>query len=288
MISLEAYRERIGVFIIRGGRSQNLTKGSGFEEVDATLYFLRNFGICIIILVLTLNLNFAVLKLLKLLVDGDVESNPGPTTFNPLKVVQGSFHQGNPKFGNTAGIQCTCNSLFAICWSVIKRVTLWTTSDLDYILENGDSMYKSLNTDNILNVDDLPHNISVEGYMLTVTMLQNETGAISTNNQFDLLERSYKENNTGNRLIFFISGYTFSLIWSKSAFFLCNTHSRDEKGYITSNGTSVLLKFKSLHDVQNYITEVYLVQQNTQSTFCEIQYVHVETENDISLILNSF
>ena len=96
MISLEAYRARIGVFLIRGSRSQNLTKGSGFEEVDATLYFLRNFGICIIILILTLNLNFAVLKLLKLLVDGDVESNPGPTTFNPLKVVQGSFHQGNP------------------------------------------------------------------------------------------------------------------------------------------------------------------------------------------------
>ena len=66
-----------------------------------------------------------------------------------------------------------------------------TTSNLDYILENGDTMYKSLKTDKILNVDDLPHNIIVEGYMLTVTMLQNETGAISTNNQFDLLERSY-------------------------------------------------------------------------------------------------
>ena len=42
MISLEAYRARIGVFRIRGCRSQNLTKGSSFEEVDATLYFLRN------------------------------------------------------------------------------------------------------------------------------------------------------------------------------------------------------------------------------------------------------
>ena len=37
MISLEAYRARFGVFRIRGGRSQNLTKGSGFDEVDATL-----------------------------------------------------------------------------------------------------------------------------------------------------------------------------------------------------------------------------------------------------------
>ena len=45
-----------------------------------------------------------------------------------------------------------CNSLFAICWSVIKRVTVRTTYDLDYIIENGDSMYKSLNTDNILKM----------------------------------------------------------------------------------------------------------------------------------------
>ena len=75
--------------------------------MDATLYFLCNFGICIIILILTLNLNFAVLKLLKLLVDGDVKSNPGPTTFNPPKVVEGSFHQGNPNLViATARIQC--------------------------------------------------------------------------------------------------------------------------------------------------------------------------------------
>ena len=85
-------------------------------------YFLRNFGICIIILILTLNLNFAVLKLLKLLVDGDVESNPGPTTFNPLKVVQGSFHQGNPNLVILPEYNVHATPYFAICWSVIKRV----------------------------------------------------------------------------------------------------------------------------------------------------------------------
>ena len=61
-----------------------------------------------VILILNINLNFAVLKLLKLLVDCDVEGNPGPTTYNLLKVIQGYSHQGHPKFCETAGIQCAC------------------------------------------------------------------------------------------------------------------------------------------------------------------------------------
>lgn len=37
--------------------------------------------------------------------DGDVETNPGPVTFN--KKVFASFSQGNSRFGNSAGVQCT-------------------------------------------------------------------------------------------------------------------------------------------------------------------------------------
>ena len=56
-----------------------------------TKYFLRALGVVILVLIVTLNWNFSVLELLKLLTDGDVESNPGPT-FKILKVIQGSFH----------------------------------------------------------------------------------------------------------------------------------------------------------------------------------------------------
>ena len=49
----------------------------------------------------------------------DVESNPGPT-YSIEKVIQESFHQGNPRFGRTAGVQCACNSLFALCWSHVR------------------------------------------------------------------------------------------------------------------------------------------------------------------------
>ena len=51
----------------------------------------------------------------KLLQDGDIKINPRPTC-NVERVVQGSFHQGNRElFGETAGIQCACNTLYALC-----------------------------------------------------------------------------------------------------------------------------------------------------------------------------
>ena len=48
-----------------------------------------------------------------LLQSGDIETNPGPTF--SISTVKGSFHQGNPKYGRTAGTQCMCNSLVSLC-----------------------------------------------------------------------------------------------------------------------------------------------------------------------------
>ena len=110
-------------------------------------------------LILTLNLNLSVLKLLKLLTNGEVESKPDPI-FKILKVIQGSFHQGDSKFGLTAGIQCACNSLYALCWSTIKRVFRF-------------SLFKSINTNMALNVNELPVNVNIKGRSLDVILLQN-------------------------------------------------------------------------------------------------------------------
>ena len=54
-------------------------------------------------------------SLMRILNVGDVESNPG-LTYKILKVVQGSFHQGDIRFGETAGRQCVCTTLYAIVW----------------------------------------------------------------------------------------------------------------------------------------------------------------------------
>jgi hypothetical protein len=74
-------------------------------------------------------------------------------TYQIVKSVLGTFNQGSEQFGDTAGRQGACNSLFAIFWSKIRNVSNWRTSDLDKILVEGDKIYKSLNTHTAVRMD---------------------------------------------------------------------------------------------------------------------------------------
>ena len=56
----------------------------------------------------------------------------------------GSFHQGDKPFGETAEALCACMALTALCQSGIRKASIWRASDLDYILESGDRVYKNL------------------------------------------------------------------------------------------------------------------------------------------------
>ena len=87
---------------------------------------------------------------------GDIEINPGPTC-NLEKIVHESFHQGNSQlFGETAGIQCACNALYALYWTQIKQIFHWVRRDLDHILVDVDNLYKGLHTSDMLSVDQVP------------------------------------------------------------------------------------------------------------------------------------
>ena len=71
------------------------------------------------------------------------------------------IHQGDKRFGETTGIQCACMALIALYWSAIRKVSIWTASNLDYILKSGDRVYKNFGRFGLLSVDDLPSEISV-------------------------------------------------------------------------------------------------------------------------------
>ena len=97
-------------------------------------------------------------------------------TYQVSKSVSGTFNQGNAQFGDTAGRQCACNSLFAVFWSKIRNVRDWRTSDLDNtLIIEGDKTYKSLNTQLYLSVDDLPNMIQVNGFNMDINLLELHT-----------------------------------------------------------------------------------------------------------------
>ena len=93
--------------------------------------------------------------------------------------VQGSYHQGDARFGSTAGRQCTCCSLFSIVFTLVKSPGQWNTHDLDFIVERGDKIYKNLNTNNYLMLTELPRETSLFNAIINVAYLENKFGLIS-------------------------------------------------------------------------------------------------------------
>ena len=61
-------------------------------------------------------------------------------------------------------MQCTNNTYFAILWKAIK---------INFILDKGDTLLKSLGINQPLAVDELLHVVNIEGYNIQTDFLYN-------------------------------------------------------------------------------------------------------------------
>ena len=216
-------------------------------------------------------MNMSFLKLLLLVKDGDIESNPGPLTYSITKSVTGSNNQGDLKYGETAGKQCMCNALYAIGWALIRRIGNWKKDDLDHILDSGDAVYKSLGTQNFLSFEEIPNSLELEGVSYRIDKLGFSSDYMFKSSSDSLKKNHDFQENEGNGYLLLFKGYTISITWSKAFFFLFDSHSRDSEGRIVANGTSVLLRFRSLTAIEKYITYNYMTSEH--SLPYEMQYI---------------
>ena len=164
----------------------------------------------------------------------------------------GSFHQGDNRFGATAGVQCACNSLLALCWSKIYDCRIWRKDDLDHVLNEGDQLYKSLNTIDLLSVDDLPYTVELFNMDININFLHLETRDVTLADGLPFL-RSCVPHNICDGLLLFIGGNTTAIVPRQNKFNIFDSHSPDGRGLCVSNGTTVFLRFHDLLEVERYI-----------------------------------
>ena len=210
---------------------------------------------------------------------GDIESNPGPR-YVVAKVVQGSFHQGNERFGSTAGIQCACNSLYALCWSKVKKVFAWNISDLDHILTQGDLLYKSLGKNCLLAVDELPRSVNINDNNISLVFTRLET-KIATLADGDPFLRSLFRGYSDNLCLLLIAGYTTAILQHNNLFYLFDSHSRDMNGLCIADGKSILMKFESLLEIEQYIQVIYLEYKDKSQSYFQVQFINVDIDANV-------
>ena len=60
-------------------------------------------------------------------------------------------------------MQCSCNTLLAVCRAQFRKVSLWNSFDLDFVLNLRDNLFKSFGLHQFLDASDLPEHVSFHG-----------------------------------------------------------------------------------------------------------------------------
>ena len=225
------------------------------------------------------------------LVIGNIQRNPRPATtslkqFYKLiqpsfeKNVQGSFSQGDPKFGHSAGLQCVAMSLYAAAFSCLKQITRWSDKTLDSILEKGNDLFNLINKDRYLGVDDLPGQVNIFDAVISISYNFNVHGMLShAPPNRHIFKQHFLQNKSPqlqNRTLLCLSNtciYLHIQGFKKEKYIVFDSHPRDSMGLTSENGTSVLMTFIKFDDLMEYFCYVYLDKRNISEIPYQIQSV---------------
>ena len=222
----------------------------------------------ILIQIIRKNLHYGIVRYTKLTCEG-VESNPGPRSYIIKKTINASHHQGHVRYGRSAGMQCTSNAYLVVIFSKSKYINRWKPFDLNYILEQGDGIFKDVDVNQALAVDELSLNISIEDVHISTKMLVCESNLFVERNDFFAYFRNYTESERGNGANFACAGFSIAIIWWNNSLFVFDSHSRNADGYHDSNGKAILLEFRLVSSLNSYIKSFF---ENSTSISLETQY----------------
>ena len=90
-----------------------------------------------------------------------------------IRVVQGTHHQDEVRYGTSRGIQCSCMSLISVSWALFKSPGLWDKFDLRCILGKGDLLFKFIGTFRYLGIEEFPQKVLIENSSINLEFLEN-------------------------------------------------------------------------------------------------------------------
>ena len=118
-------------------------------------------------------------------------------------------------------------------------------------------------------MDELLLTFSFEGHDISWQKLSHESHLfVDIDNLFENYRRCYRDQR-GNGAIFTCGRFSFATIWCVNSFFLFDLHSRNIDGFNDPNGGPVLLEFRTMTSLNNFIKSFF---QNCTGVSLETQY----------------
>ena len=93
-----------------------------------------------------------------------------------------------------------------IFFLAIKNINIWKPFDLGYILKQGDRVFKDVDLNQALVVDEFPLNISIKSINISTKMLVHESNLFAERNDLLANYRNYTVSERDNGAIFTCAG----------------------------------------------------------------------------------
>ena len=173
-----------------------------------------------------------------------------------------STHQGDAATFNHSSVGCQClpNCLIACTMTAVQEPSTWTTDTMNYILQEGDKIYQHIDAGHdFLLPTDLPTCVHVCNRIFNVVRGKEAFGTFTENLQ--------KTKNILSVLCTFIqttetsvliclgdqSGSSGLTVLSQdTSMYIFDSHSRDDFGMPSANGTAVLMHFKNIESTVSF------------------------------------
>ena len=137
---------------------------------------------------------------------------------------------------------------------------------MDHILVKGESLYKSLDTSDMLSADQLPEFLKVFSHNIPVWNSRLET-QLATQTNGDSILWDVLTWDVTTLFLLFMESFTTAIILSRSCYYLFDSHSSDERVLSIVDGTSVLMKFNDQFEIEEYIQVAYLKYRDRQQAY---------------------
>ena len=198
-----------------------------------------------------------------------------------------NYHQGDIIFPAAhRGNQCTCMSYMAILFSLHQRnVQLWQTTDLNTILEYGDTLYGKLfermNEGTYLNPREITEYIEMDNVVYHMEISNEQFGFVLCKESippFHTLENALSLSFAKSKFHVLVMGTYSTAIFSekRDAIYVFDSHSRNSDGLPIADGTAVCFSFDSEQSCTSYLQALAKGLHMTKETQFEIYSFNIE------------
>lgn len=213
------------------------------------------------------------------------------------QILQGSCHQGHPKFGASAGKQCVLNSLASLMYCKVRHTKDWNVNDMNIVLDTGNELYQFLTGSSTMHnvlVTEIPRQIECFNKKYKFEFADSWYGLINPGNcVHDSGFQSYTVHEAldialveSDGAFVTFKGNTYIILKDRHSFYFFDPHSRDMYDKVSGCGSSILLKFHTIEELSSHCKELAISMKATRLE--QIKIAGVKVANSYLCQMSSF